>query len=159
MTKSGSYLEVGCLPRLILRKMKTFENQSELPRLPIPTLEHTAKVYLKSVEPLLSPEEFGKYSLVVQDFVKGLGQELQKRLIAHDKTQPNSWLESWWLNLAYLSWRNPVLIDSNWFVLAETAKDVPIKTRFTEGYSDIQVTNAAGFTSAFLDYKHLLDQY
>jgi carnitine O-acetyltransferase len=140
---------------------KTFEFQSSLPRLPVPHLEHTLKVYLESCLPFYSSSaEHHNYEKIVYDFFQtdGLASILQKRLIAHDKTQlDGSWLEKWWYKYAYLSWRNSVLVHSNWFVLVGPYKNMKSIVKYTEGFSDIQFERAAGFASSFLDYKQLLD--
>ena len=36
---------------------KTYANQAKLPSLPIPDLQHTASVYLRSVQPLLTTHQ------------------------------------------------------------------------------------------------------
>jgi carnitine O-acetyltransferase len=98
---------------------KTFEFQNQLNRLPIPPLEVTAQSYLESCRPFYqSREEQEDYSRIVKDFIRpgGLGEILQNRLIQYEKTQENSWLEKWWLRYAYLSWRNSVLVHSNWYL-------------------------------------------
>lgn len=68
---------------------RTFDNQSKIPRLPIPTLEETADKYLRSLKPLLSPKEYKASEEKVHNFIKedGLGPVLQQRLIDYDKTQ------------------------------------------------------------------------
>jgi carnitine O-acetyltransferase len=137
--------------------MKTFENQSKLPRLPIPPLSHLSKTYIRSVEPYLSPEELSSYKGVVEDFVNGFGKKLQQRLIEYDATQKYSWLEEWWYTYAYLSWRSSVLVNSNWYVLAQPYKNQLVPA-VVEGYSAVQIERAAGFTSCFLDYKALIDR-
>ncbi|KAJ3315513.1 hypothetical protein HDV04_003055 [Boothiomyces sp. JEL0838] len=136
----------------------TFENQSKLPRLPIPTLEQTAKTYLESCKPLLTADEHAAYSKVVADFIKpnGLGQTLQKRLQEHDKTQPNSWLENWWYKYAYLSWRESVLVNSNWVLTGQHHPQAPAAKSYQEGFTNFQIYRAAGFASIFLDYLDLL---
>ena len=139
---------------------KTFEFQKDLKRLPIPSLEHTAKLYLESCKPVFESEkEQQEYTQIVKDFVKpgGMAEKLQSRLIAYDKTQPNSWLEKWWLQYAYLSWRNSCLVHSNWFVLVQPHPQAPKLVQFQEGFSDFQVYRAAGFASSFLDYKDMID--
>lgn len=52
----------------------------------------------------------------VAEFIRpgGLGETLQQRLLDHEATQPNSWLEDWWLKMAYHSWRESSMINSNW---------------------------------------------
>jgi carnitine O-acetyltransferase len=137
--------------------MKTFENQDKLPRLPVPSLEDTLKTYFKSLEPFLTPEELQQHSLVLKDFATGLGPILQQRLIAYDKTQKNSWLEKWWLEYAYLSWRNSVMVHSNWFLLTNTPKDAKPPNVYQEGYTKYQINRAAGYASNFINYKDLIE--
>jgi carnitine O-acetyltransferase len=70
-------------------RKRTFDNQSILPRLPIPTLKETSEKYLKSLEPLLSEKELATSKSAVETFVasKGLGPVLQKRLMTYDAKQ------------------------------------------------------------------------
>ena len=79
--------------------------EDSLPRLPIPTLEETAKRYLKSVHPLLNKNEYENTKKAVADFVKpgGQGEVLQKRLEARrDDPAHKNWLHEWWNDAAYL---------------------------------------------------------
>ena len=135
--------------RIRKNKMKTFETSCS--RLPIPSLEETAERYLKSVSHLFtSKQEFTHYTHLVHDFVHGQGPELQKRLLDYDKTQPYSWLENWWLSLAYLSWRESVLINSNWYIIVQPHPNY--------GESLHQIKRASGFIKSFLDFKLSLDR-
>ena len=72
-----------------VESVKTFANQSKMPRLPIPPLEQTTRKYLKTLEPLLSVEDLAKSRKFVEDFTKpgGLGETLQGRLVAYEKEQ------------------------------------------------------------------------
>lgn len=47
--------------------------QHSLPRLPIPKLSDTCRRYLKSQEPVLTPEVYAATKKIVQDFEKGEG--------------------------------------------------------------------------------------
>ena len=79
--------------------------EDSLPRLPVPTLEETGKRYLKSVHPLLNPQEFEHTKKAVTEFLKpgGQGEELQKRLVARrDDPQHRNWIYEWWNSAAYL---------------------------------------------------------
>ena len=58
----------------------TFAGQDDLPKLPIPSLESTAKKYLASLRPLQGPREHAETQAAVQDFLKQDGPELQERL-------------------------------------------------------------------------------
>lgn len=97
-------------------QMSTFSNQNNLPQLPIPALNSTLKMYITSCAPFCSTEDLEAYSSVADAFASGLGQTLQKRLLKHAEEQPKnkSWIEDWWLKLAYLSWRESCLVHSNW---------------------------------------------
>jgi carnitine O-acetyltransferase len=77
----------------------TFSLQYTLPRLPVPSLEETCAVYLKSLIPLQTPKEHEKTKAIVQDFLKGdLSKSLQQRLIDIDRASPTNWLEdNFWL--------------------------------------------------------------
>jgi hypothetical protein len=68
---------------------KTFDHQSVVPRLPIPDLQHTANLYLRSCQPLLSATDYAQTETVVKEFIKpgGVGVELQRRLVEYDQTQ------------------------------------------------------------------------
>ncbi|KAK8849764.1 hypothetical protein IAR55_005100 [Kwoniella newhampshirensis] len=107
---------------------KTFSNQSKLPRLPVPELEKSLEGYVKSLVPLLEqaydpaslPNEIEKRKLYAKDFASpgGLGRALQERLRDLDHVSPNNWLnDTLWLALAYHTWRAPLLINSNWWLL------------------------------------------
>ncbi|KAI8609541.1 hypothetical protein BC830DRAFT_1173461 [Chytriomyces sp. MP71] len=96
---------------------KLYAHQHVLPRLPIPTLDETCATYLKSVRPLINDSDYEKTVRAVNEFKKpgGKGEELQKRLIAHDKSKNNSWLIDWWNSYAYMAYRDPVVVWVNYF--------------------------------------------
>lgn len=75
----------------------TFSNQTNLTPLPVPSLNETAKKYLKSVEPLQSEYQHLETTRIVNEFISpsGLGPVLQSRLVDHAKNKIN-WLEDWW---------------------------------------------------------------
>ena len=82
--------------------------EDSLPQLPVPSLEETAKRYLKSVHPLLNQKEYDHTKKAVSEFIKpgGAGPELQKRLQARREDPKNrNWLHEWWNNAAYLGMR------------------------------------------------------
>ncbi|KAL7423876.1 hypothetical protein Q5752_001461 [Cryptotrichosporon argae] len=107
---------------------KTFALQRTLPRLPVPPLEDSVGAYLKSLRPVLEqmydagalPHEIEKRELYAHDFVRpgGLGRVLQERLRDLDHVSPHNWLDdTLWLALAYHTWRAPLLVNSNWWLL------------------------------------------
>ena len=123
--------------------------EDSLPRLPVPTLEETAKRYLKSVHPLLNNDEFENTKKAVADFIKpnGVGQALQKKLLARrDDPKHKNWIYEWWNDAAYLSYRDPV---------------VPYVSYFYSHRDDRRRRNpakrAAAMTSAVLEFKKQVD--
>jgi carnitine O-acetyltransferase len=77
----------------------TFSLQYTLPRLPVPSLEDSCALYLKSLIPLQTKEEHEKTKAIVKDFLQGnLSKSLQQRLIDIDHSSPTNWLEdNFWL--------------------------------------------------------------
>ncbi|KAK9700923.1 hypothetical protein K7432_011982 [Basidiobolus ranarum] len=139
----------------------TFANQSTLPKLPVPDLKQTAERYLRSLEPFLSTEELEYSKAQVSDFIKsgGLGEILQERLVTHAKSCKTSWIEDWWIRKAYLEWRAPLLINSNWFL--QFTDDINQgklpKENGQGGFTNTQVKRAAHIVNKFIDYKELID--
>ncbi|KAJ3340802.1 Carnitine O-acetyltransferase mitochondrial [Gonapodya sp. JEL0774] len=71
--------------------LRTFANQSSLPKLPIPDLAPTKEKLLKSLQPIArSEKEWKELSRKVEDFFArgGRGEELHNRLKEYAKTQP-----------------------------------------------------------------------
>ena len=67
--------------------IKTFALQEKLPKLPIPRLEETIKRYLKSIEPLTTPQEYEQVAAKGESFLRIEGPELQSRLESYAKQQ------------------------------------------------------------------------
>lgn len=128
--------------------MLRFENS--LPKLPVPSLAETAAKYLKSVHPLLSPEEFSRTETAVREFVKpgGLGEKLQTKLVRRAQ-DPNckNWLAEWWDNAAYLDYRDPVVIFVSYFYCHrdDRARRLPEQ-------------RAAALTKGALSFKRQIDE-
>ncbi|MCJ1478115.1 Carnitine O-acetyltransferase mitochondrial [Lambiella insularis] len=123
--------------------------EDSLPRLPVPTLEETSKRYLQSVHALLKKSEYEHTKKAVEDFVKpgSIGEELQKRLQARrDDPKHRNWIYEWWNDVAYLSYRDPV---------------VPYVSYFYSHRDDRRRRNpakrAAALTSAVLEFKKQVD--
>jgi carnitine O-acetyltransferase len=123
--------------------------EDSLPRLPVPTLEETAKRYLKSVHPLLSKTEYEATTKAVNDFVApgGPGELLQKRLVAR-REDPNmrNWIAEWWNEAAYMSYRDPVVPYVSYFYSHRDDK----KRRNP-------VKRAAAMSAAVLEFKKMVD--
>ncbi|KAF2472973.1 acyltransferase ChoActase/COT/CPT [Lindgomyces ingoldianus] len=123
--------------------------EDSLPRLPVPTLEETAKRYLKSVHPLLSKTEFEATTKAVNEFVApgGPGEELQRRLVARrEQPETRNWISEWWNEAAYMGYRDPV---------------VPYVSYFYSHRDDRKRRNpakrAAAMATAVLEFKKAVD--
>lgn len=97
-----------------LTAAKLFKNTLNLPRLPVPSLSQTIEKYIKTVTPFLSNDELNNTKNLLKEFSSenAVGNKLQKLLIEKAQTEEN-WLADWWLQNAYLSYRDPVVIFSS----------------------------------------------
>ena len=123
--------------------------EDSLPRLPVPTLEETARRYLKSVHPLLTKDEYEKTQKAVNSFIApgSIGHDLQKRLVSRrDDPNVRNWIYEWWNSAAYLGYRDPV---------------VPYVSYFYSHRDDRRRRNpakrAAAITTAVLAFKKEVD--
>ena len=123
--------------------------EDSLPKLPIPTLEETSQRYLKSLRPLLQKDEYEISERAVAEFTSkgGLGEELQRRLIARaeDPKQKN-WISEWWNQAAYLTYRDPVVPYVSYFY---SFRDDRLRRN--------PAKRAAAITTAALEFKRLVD--
>lgn len=123
--------------------------QDSLPKLPVPTLEETASRYLKSLEPLLTPEKLQTSQAAVKEFIRpgGLGRKLQERLVARreDPKQKN-WIYEWWNDAAYLTYRDPVVPYVSYFYSHRDDRERRDPAR-----------RAAAITTAALGFKAQVD--
>ncbi|KAI9313766.1 acyltransferase ChoActase/COT/CPT [Dichotomocladium elegans] len=142
----------------------TFSLQHTLPRLPVPSLKESCAVYLQSLKPLLTPEAYIEAEKKVIDFATGpLGKSLQQRLLDIEATSPYNWLEdNFWLKKAYLEWREPLMVNSNWYILGKNDPNTPpslLSNRPPAGvFTHFQIHRAAHLTVRCLDYKEIIEK-
>ncbi|PVF97619.1 putative carnitine O-acetyltransferase mitochondrial precursor [Serendipita vermifera] len=94
--------------------------EADLPGLPVPTISSTAEKYLESARPHLTPSEFRTTQLAVNDFVasplvKRLQTRLEERAVSEKAQGRNNWLSEWWNDVAYMSYRDPVVVFVSYF--------------------------------------------
>ncbi|RLN89452.1 hypothetical protein BBJ28_00019905, partial [Nothophytophthora sp. Chile5] len=92
--------------------------QRDLPRLPVPALADTVALYLETLRPLVTPAEFSRSQELAKAFlcVGGMGDELQRRLLARAvERSDSSFLSEWWNTLGYLQVRDPVVFNVSYF--------------------------------------------
>ncbi|KAH9871050.1 hypothetical protein J1614_006624 [Plenodomus biglobosus] len=145
--RKQSSLPAGYKEDLSKGKMLRFEDS--LPKLPVPTLEETAKRYLKSVHPLLSETEYNATTKAVEEFVApgGPGEKLQKRLVARrENPEIKNWIYEWWNEAAYMAYRDPVVPYVSYFYSHRDDK----KRRDP-------AKRAAAISTAVLEFKKMVD--
>ncbi|KAF4597238.1 hypothetical protein EYR40_007690 [Pleurotus pulmonarius] len=138
---------------------------NNLPRLPVPPLRKTLDRYLKSIEPFLLEDEakggqpfYDALALRTKwadEFERGIGTVCQERLLALDKESPHNWLDdNFWLDKAYMEWRAPLVVNSNWWLVFAHDKSIPQPpTSSRAGITPWQVRRAAWLVHRTLQYK------
>jgi carnitine O-acetyltransferase len=93
-----------------------YQNQTSLPRLPVPSVEDTLTRFLPTALPLAeSDQETKSFQAACRSF-PAQAAALQERLL--DRTQAfsdSSWLQKWWNTLGYLQLRDPTAIGISYF--------------------------------------------
>ena len=97
-------------------KKMTYGFQQALPRLPVPRLRDTLDRYLESVELLLTPDAFARVSALAKQFETNEGPKLQRLLWLQSWTT-NNYVTPWWERFAYLANRDPLAINSSYYVM------------------------------------------
>lgn len=168
--------------------MRSNSTTSSRPRLPVPPLRKTLDRYLMSLQPFLledeahgGPSYSSAYALRVrwaEDFENGIGSECQERLLglslfrclvhppAHtplalDNASPHNWLEdNFWMKKAYLEWRAPLLINSNWWLAFQNDEGMQQKpdTLGRSGVGARQIRRAAWLVWRTLEFKDKLSR-
>ena len=119
--------------------------QSQLERLPVPTLPETCALYLHLVHPLLTETQFAATERAVSEFVRagGRGEELQRRLLRWSQSEEN-WLEPFW---------------DDWYLCDDTPLLVNVSPGFAlPGTNRPQVARAAELLAAAVRFKQLVDR-
>ncbi|KAK0140979.1 Choline O-acetyltransferase [Merluccius polli] len=132
------------------RERETEQGGSDsLPKLPVPNLEDTLDLYLRSMRPLLTEEQYKETQKRVTQFGApgGLGELLQNKLLERRENTAN-WVYDYWLNDMYLANRVALPINSS-----------PVMV-FPPQYFQAPIDSlrfAAHLISGMLEYKSLLD--
>lgn len=152
--------------RLLSSSPKSVSGQiRSAPSLPIPTIQNLKEKYLQSCRPVLTSAEFETTQKITRDFFEpeALGTLLQSRLVAYSELpeQKNtSWLKSIWLNKAYLEWREPSVINVNWWAVFKDhplqPADLLIKPPPADVISSWQVKRAAGLISNMVNIQQII---
>ena len=133
----------------------TFAGQTELPRLPIPTLDETLNKFVEVMKALQSPKEQDETKAIVEDFRRGDGPELQDLLIEYERqgrenNTLGSYVESFW-NDSYLAPDQSVVLNLNPYFVLEEGPDPKI--------AKDQIRRAAALTFASVKLASLLKHH
>jgi len=126
--------------------VKTFGNEDQLPRVPLPSLNDSCGRFISWCAPLLTAEELAATEKSVRAFAApgGPGRTLHAALAGYDASPGvHSWLDTFW-PYRYLGRRDRIALNANFFFLFEYS-----------GQS--QLDRAAALTAAAVDYKLRLD--
>lgn len=97
----------------------TYDNQHLLPKLPVPELKSTLeKLYISLLPFAANPIALQES---IESFSKTLGAKLQSRLKLHaerETKEHGNWLDRWWFRYAYHAWREPLIVNSNWYMVS-----------------------------------------
>jgi len=93
---------------------QTLSMQHQLGKLPVPSLKDTLPKFLRTVRPLVNDAEYEETFEKVKDFAKegGVGHQLQA-LLEERALKTENWFSDWWLDMAYLGYRDPVIVWSS----------------------------------------------
>ncbi|CAB1457481.1 unnamed protein product [Pleuronectes platessa] len=124
-------------------------HQQGLPPLPVPPLQQTCERYLTALEPIVEEEELKRTKELVQEFQKagGVGERLQRGLEKRAHNTDN-WLSEWWVQLAYLEYRLPVVVHSSPGLVLP-------RMNFSDKQGQIRF--AAKLIAGVLDFKTMID--
>ncbi|KAM0788172.1 hypothetical protein ACM66B_001333 [Microbotryomycetes sp. NB124-2] len=159
---------------------RTLSRQKDLPRLPIPQLDKSLERYIHSLKPFLLQQALETNQDNVQGYVEaqldrrrqwasdftkqgGLGRLLQERLKDIDRQSPNNWLDdAFWIKVAYHSWRVPLPINSNWWILMADDLGIPAEVRRGDNqpkgeFTEWQIKRAAKVIHRLTNFKVRLD--
>ncbi|NXO77285.1 CLAT acetyltransferase, partial [Sitta europaea] len=127
------------------------KDEREVPKLPVPPLQQTLRMYLQCMEHLVPEEQFKKTKAIVEKFgiAGGLGESLQQILEKRSEKTIN-WVFNYWLDDMYLNNRLALPVNSSPAIIfaRQNFKDIDDQLRF-----------ATNLISGVQDYKALLDTH
>ena len=129
----------------------TFDNEDRLPRVPLPTLDDSCRLFLEWCAPLLTEDERAETEAAVAAFLHpdSPAHALQAALERFDAAPGvRSWLDRFW-PARYLGRRDRIALNANFFFLFNGPDDDRPQSR---------VQRAAGLVAAAVAYKVQLDQ-
>ena len=124
--------------------------EASLPHLPVPAIESTAAKYLETVQPHLTKEQFAKTQAAVQAFAGSEQAKVLQERLKDRAAQPGvaSWLADWWNDVAYMGYRDPVVVFVSYYYVHCDDKTRPG-----------QAKRAAELLKAMLPFRAMVQRY
>ncbi|XP_074546954.1 carnitine O-acetyltransferase [Halichoeres trimaculatus] len=124
-------------------------HQRGLPALPVPPLQQTCERYISALEPIVEVDELKHTKELLAEFQKagGVGERLQRGLEKR-ASKTDNWLSEWWVQVAYLTYRLPVVVHSSPGLVLPR-----MNFRDKQG----QIRFAAKLIAGVLDFKTMID--
>ncbi|MGK3761795.1 MAG: carnitine O-acetyltransferase [Bacillariaceae sp.] len=133
-----------------------YSNQSELPTLPITSIEDTLKRFLPTAMPLAESKDEIKALQSAIDKFPSQASMLQKRLLERvDQSKNSSWLQHWWNTLGYLQVRDSVVINVSYYFNFQDDKTLRTGDG-THNNNPVQIQRAASILYACGQYRNLV---
>jgi len=124
--------------------------QNEVKKYPVPPLQETLSKYLKTVPQFLDKGEFETTVEAVKELGQQGGDGERLQLLLEDKaSKSENWLADWWLDLAYLTYRSPVVVWSSPGI---------VWPRREFGDVDDQLDYASKVIAGLTDFKLMLEK-
>merc|ERR1711981_1016631 len=109
---------------------------------------------LKSVEPIVSPEDYDECIQLSREFRDGIGPKLQ-RYLHLKRTLSTNWCSDWWEEYVYLTSRSPIMVNSNFYIIASAQVDGYDETELP---TTNQAARAANCVHALFEWRYKLDR-
>ena len=129
------------------KKPPLYEFQDLLPELTIPSVEHSLKAWLESVQPLCTLAQFEEAKSAAKELEGSQQAATLQAVLKSRQSKLTNWLGEWWVEFAYLRTRAPLPTGSNFFSTDQ------YENMFGECCESNQVKRAAGMIAGHLDFK------
>lgn len=122
----------------------TFKYDNQLPSLPVPTVQQSILKLLDTIKPIATDvTTFRSTEKKALDFIQDVNVNELQELLKKRAQKEKNWLESWWLEFAYLRSRKPLIPYSNMAAPLPIMKYWPIYKRGQKGFEDVRSKRAA----------------
>ncbi|VVC41984.1 Hypothetical protein CINCED_3A025026 [Cinara cedri] len=128
---------------------RTPDEETKLPKLPVPLLERTMKLYLETLKPILNEKQHEHVRKLVTDFTNGPGVILQEILIERREEHDN-WAYDWWLHDMYLCNQASLPVNSNPGMVFPPLPNLSAETQMAKF--------AARFVVEMMNFKRILNR-